>query len=147
MAEMLVPHSFPVKSHQDEVDIACLKQRDTVVCGYELGLLFSISDQSQYGHASRLESLQIFGRQFTYLPFDLVAKIARAFLGDKHLSLTEVPHTKTGRIDEKTRNIYVWTLYRDGDGAPIPSPYKDAVTKSHGEFKFYKINPEQISFF
>jgi hypothetical protein len=144
MAEMLTPYSYPLKSKEDESDIACLKQRNAFIDGYDVGLLFSIASCNSH----KLESLQVFGHYFSFLPFSLVIKIGRVFLGDEGLYLTEVQSSKSGLVDDGMRNIYVWTTHRDVDNRIIPSPFfRNPERINQNGFNFYKINESEISFF
>lgn len=137
MACLLLPYSFPIVPRQDEVDIACLKQREITIDGYDVGVYFNSCDYSSY----KLESLQVFGRYFNSLPFYLVCKIARAFLGSEDLTLIE-------SIDKSYRKIYVWTLYYDRDGKKTSSPVKGKRKADYFEgFNFFRLNEMDIKFF
>lgn len=144
LARSLIPYSFPLKSHEDEAEIAILKRRDITLDGYEIVVFFNNADYSD----KTLETLQVFGKYFTFLPFYLVCKVARAFLGDEELSLVEVMHSSTGKIDESCRKIYAWTLYYDVQGNRIDGPFaKNAQTDTHEGWQFSRIPNEDIKFF
>jgi hypothetical protein len=140
LSHTLIPYSFPLTSHDDENDISFLKQRNIIVDGIEVGIHFNSCTYRKFG----MESLQIFGKQFSFLPFSLVCKIARFYLGDKHLSLIEVLHGKNGN---SCRKIYVWTIYYDKDGVILNPFSKEPKHESYGDFKFSRITEQEIKFF
>jgi len=143
LALQLVPHSFPIKSPQDEEIISCLKQREIVVDGYDLLVYFN---RCRYLDIE-LESLQVFGKYHTFLPFSLVCKVATQFLDDKELSFIEVMHNRKGVADEFARKIYVWTVYyKDND--PVPSPFITKFTPCVYEgLRYSHVDRNQIAFF
>lgn len=145
LAEQLVPFSFPLKSPQDEETISCLKQREIAVDGYDVIVYFN---RCRYKDID-LGSLQVFGKYHTYLPFCLVCKIARQFLGDKELSLVEVMHHRNqGVADEYARKIYVWTVYHNSEGTPIPNPFATKFTaRSYEGLSYYHVDQSQVAFF
>ena len=144
LARSLIPYSFPIKTHEDEADIAILKKRETTLDGYEIVVFFNNAD---YGDKT-LETLQVFGAHFTFLPFYLVCKVARAFLGDEKLSLVEIMHSSTGETDKSCRKIYAWTLYYDVQGNKIDGPFaKNAVLDSYGGWQFSRIPNKDVKFF
>jgi hypothetical protein len=139
LGKQLLPHTFPKVTHAQEESIAALKKREIEVDGYDIIVYFSNAD---YGDRI-LETLQIFGKNFTHLPFYLVCKIARAFLSDTNLALIET-------IDENDspRKIYIWTLYYDVQGNQIEGPfYKNAVSDSFEGFHFLRIPNKDVIFF
>ncbi len=138
-AERLIPYSFPQVPHQSEVAISCLKQRFLEVDGYDLGIHFSMSD---YG-SHKLETVQVFGKHFTYLPFSLVSKVVKMFSGDKGLTFTEVLQGK----GNKSRKIYIWMLYYDRDGICNSPFHEESTQKNIDGFKFYKVDKAAIKFF
>jgi len=144
LALTISPYSFPHSTHQDEIDLACLKQREIEVDGYDLGVHFNIADHGKF----KLESLQVFGKYFTYLPFRVVAKVAVAFLGDKELTLAEIMHSRSVDIDKHCRKIYLWTVYFNSDGERTSSPfYKRSKEVEVDGFKFYRVAEREFNFF
>jgi|SRR5581483_4899909 len=140
LAKLITNISFPRSPPQTEIELAWLKQRDIVVDGYEVGLHFNISD---YG-TCLIESLQIYGKQFTYLPFRVVVKVVQAFLGVELLSLTEMMYNG---LDDSLRNIYVWTAYCDKEWKRITDPFHpNSLLEEVDGFKFYRVTKE-ITFF
>jgi len=144
LGRMLLPYSFPIVSNEDEADIAILKKRLIEIDGYEIFVYFNNAD---YG-SRLLESLQIYGNNFTFLPFYLIIKLARAFLGDEALTLTETIYSLTGNFDDSCRKIYVWTLYYDVAGKRVEGPlHKNGVIETFEGFKFTRIPIKDFKFF
>lgn len=107
LAEQLVPYSYPIRSSADENDIYCLKQREVVVDGYHLLLWFS----RQASNDVYADILQVTGLYFSFLPFDLLCKLAGIFLGNKNIYFSSV----TRNVNGINKKIYIWTAYiKDG---------------------------------
>jgi hypothetical protein len=58
----------------------------------------------------------VFAKYSAFLPFSLVVKVGRKFLGKHCLSLMEMHRGQ--------RKIYCWTVYRDHDGRAVRTPFK-----------------------
>jgi hypothetical protein len=114
LANLLAEYSYPKRMTQEE-DIACLKQRQITYDGYEVILYFGKSD---YGGLI-IYMLSITGKYFPFLPFNLVCKVARQFLGEKSLSLIEYAKDK--------HKVYTWMLMTNIDDVPISNAF---LTKS-----------------
>lgn len=146
LAKQLVKYSFPNASPVDEEILSCLKQREIVLDGYNLIVYFNKCQHAD----TDLETLQVFGKYFSFLPFSLICKVAYKFLGNKELSLIEVVHNKKNveGVDQGTRKIYVWTVYHDSDGNPITSPFADGENAcSYEGLKYSHVDRNQIMFF
>lgn len=145
MGTLLLPQSFPLGKPEDEDVISCLKQREIVVDGYDLVLYFN---RCRYLDVD-LETLQMFGKYFSFLPFRLACKVAYKFLGDKELSFIEVTHYKTPNVmDEYARKIYVWAVYYNNQNQPIPSPFaKKSSLCNYEGFSYLQVDKEQVAFF
>lgn len=100
LAKTLMPYSFPKVSVEDDAEVIPLRTRQLVIDGYDVAVTFCISDYDKH----HLESLQIQGVYTPFLPFALVCKIARFFLGSEHLSYTD--------LVRDNRKIYCWTIRR-----------------------------------
>src|SRR5688500_2609152 len=85
MGDMLVPFTFPKVDFKTEQDILLFKQRVVLIDGYEVLLCFSKADYDDYF----LESVQVQASCSPFLPFTVVCKLGRAFLGDSNLSYIE----------------------------------------------------------
>lgn len=143
IANHLVKYSFPQVPVQEEEVISCLKQREINIDGYDLMVYFN---KCKY-HDIEMETLQIFGKSFTFLPFSVVCKAARKFLGNKELSYVEVMHHRNKDIlDEYSRKIYVWTVYYD-NGEVVANPFiTEFEHRTYDGLNFSHINKNQIKF-
>ena len=82
LSDHLVDYNFPLSPMDFEYDIACLKKTEVDVDGYSLVIHFNRAYYNNY----YLETLQIFNKYAPFLPFSLVAKLAKKALGGYHLS-------------------------------------------------------------
>lgn len=131
LANQLIPFSFPIKTPKEDDEISCLKQRELVVDGYELVLY---SNKCRYDKIE-LETLQIYGKYFTYLPFNLTTKIAKTFLGTKNLCFYDSYRGEK----ESTRKVYVWAVYYQ-DKQPIRNSFINGVDKTFEDLDYYHMN-------
>jgi hypothetical protein len=135
LAEHLVPYNFPKAPADWEDDINILKAREVTIDGYSVVVHFSKADYGDH----YLETLQILAKNAPFLPFVLLCKLAKAFLGDKELSLVEVIRDN--------RKVYCWTLTVDKDGNPIPSPFQQESEPCQYEgFRYSYMQPDQVKF-
>ncbi len=129
-ADHLIPLSYPLVDFNVEQDVLILKQRTLLVDGYEVMLCFSKSDYGDY----LLEALQIKSMTSPFLPFHLVCKIARTFLGSECLTYYEIP--------EGNRKIYLWTAKIKDERVLTPdSTTKEGIFEG---FRFYILQPGSI---
>lgn len=142
LARFLEKYSFPQTGPADEEAIACLKQREVFVDGYEVVLNFN---RCRYADVT-LETLQLFGRDVTFLPFTLLVKLACLFLGTKELSLIEIAHAKRGGQDEDDlRKLYVWSVYYSDSGHPITNPFVNHDEPCvYGGLRYWRIERNQV---
>lgn len=133
MANLLIPATFPKVTFKEEQEILLLKQRVMTIDGYEISICFSMAD---YGN-NMLESLQLQGVFAPFLPFIVVCKLGRAFLGEENISYIEFFRNK--------RNVYCWTL-RTVDGRPAP-PDKAAKLGSYEGFNFNILEPGAVDLY
>lgn len=108
-----------IKNKEDEADLAIFKQRTVIVDGYEIQLYFHKEHHAHFNADEEgdnqeydILTLQVYSIHFPFLPFNLLCKIARKFLGDRNLALSE--YLLMGR------KVYVWNSVRSGDGSTIP---------------------------
>lgn len=134
LANRLVKVSFPSVSPQDELEISCLKQREITVDGYEIIVYFNVCQHKD----TDMQSVQVFGRYFTFLPFSVVCKVASEFLGTKNLSLVEVMQSE--------RKIYIWSTYRK-DGELVDSPADTLTVRKYDGLEFAMLDQRQVKFF
>jgi hypothetical protein len=113
--EILIPHNRPKVSLEDEQDINYIKSREVMVDGYNVVVYYSISERDSHF----LEVIQITGRYTPFLPFSIICKIGRKFLGDKYLSYMDF--VKDGR------KVYCWTVATDTNHKSIPAIYKEGI--------------------
>lgn len=136
LSKQLVPYSFPLASQQDEEIISCLKQREINIDGYDLVVYFNTCCYQ----GGTFETLQIFSRYFTFIPFAIVCKIAKKFLGTKELTLIEV-------FSADEHKIYIWTVYYK-DNEIIKNPFmKNPKSCVYGDLEYNKIDKDQVNFF
>jgi len=127
LSERLIPYTFPLVSIEFEQDILILKQRDIVLDGYAISVIHS---KAQYPGDFGIESLQISSIYTPFLPFHIVCKLGRAFLGNEYLGYAE--------FFKKNEKVYCWTLrYQEGTKIPPTDSSEDAV---YEDFE-YKILP------
>lgn len=122
MARQLLPYTFPQVDFKVEQDILILKQRTITVDGYDVLACLSEADYGKY----ILESLQLQASFAPFLPFTLVCKIGRAFLGDKNLSFID--------FFKNNRKVYCWTRNLRDD-RPLP-PDKKSKPGSYEGFEY-----------
>jgi hypothetical protein len=131
MADILVEYSFPKVSKESEAEINILKIRNICIDGYDLILHFNKADYEK----CFINSLQIFSKFSTFLPFNVVFKIARKFLGNDNLFLYEEFAT-----DKK---VYCWCLNLDKENNPVKvSLFGNEVNLEECEFDgflYYRI--------
>lgn len=130
MANMLIPHTFPKVPFEHEQDVLMLKQRRITVDGYQITLCLSRADYGEY----YLDSLQIQNTSSPFLPFNLVCKLGRAFLGEQNLSYVD--------FVKDNRKVYCWTL-RVRDEKPLP-PSKKSQKSSYEGFEYSILAPGAV---
>lgn len=134
LAEILIPYT-PPKYPKDD-DISWFKSRDIIVDGIPIIAHYSIID---YGDLKPIV-LTIGAKNSPFLPFGLVCKIARMFLGNENLSLFE--YTKEGS------KIYSWmVLFQEGI-AVKNSQIENAEHENYNGFDYFRVdtNNEQNAF-
>jgi hypothetical protein len=136
LGEILVAYNHPKVPPEEEDDILIFKSRDIIVDGYSIIIFYSKSDHGRYF----LETLQILGQHHPFLPFWVVVKIVKAFLGSNHLSLVE--------IFKEGKKIYCWSVAKDGKNEAVACPYKVKVKDCVYEGLYYKtMNPNEVNFY
>jgi hypothetical protein len=135
VGEQLVPYNFPQADPQLEDEMGILKTQELCVDGYHIIIHFSKAFHNDY----YLETLQILGKKVPFLPFNLVVKLAKKFLGSHHLSLSE--------ILRDNRKIYCWTITVDAEGHPLPSAHEEAKFLEFEGFEYAYIDAQFINFY
>lgn len=133
MADLLIPHTYPNVDFSEEYEVLPLKCRNITVDGYDIVINFSKSDYKKYV----IESLQIQSIYAPFLPFTMVCKIGRAFLGSSYLSYID--------FIKNNRKIYCWTLRVRG-GKPIP-PTKRSKEACYDGFNYNVLNQGSINLY
>jgi hypothetical protein len=136
LGEFLIPYNFPQVQEKEESDINNIKSKEVCVDGYNLIVHYSKADWGNH----YLETLQILGKYMPFLPFSLVCKIGKRFLGDKHLSLVE--------IVRENRKIYCWSVVLNRSNEPIQGPYQGSL--EHNEYdglEFHRMTSDNVNFY
>lgn len=133
MARRLLPYTFPTVHFKEEQDVLLLKQKRMIVDGYEVTLCYSEADYEKY----YLKSLQIQSSQAPFLPFTLVCKIGKMFLGKKNLSYIE--------FFRGNRKVYCWTV-KVKNGKMLP-PGKKTKPGYYEGFQFSILHPGSVDLF
>lgn len=119
IGDMLIPYTYPNVEFDEEYVVLPLKCKTITVDGYDLAINYSKSDYKKY----MTVSLQIQSVYTPFLPFSLVCKIARAFLGSEHLSYID--------FIKNNKKIYCWTV-RLKNGTPVAISNKSKPTIYEG---------------
>lgn len=137
LGDMLIPHNFPKTSTiAMEDDLAIFKQREIIIDGYPIMLHYQKADYDKYF----METLQIYGKSSPFLPFSLICKLAKRFLGGHHLSLVE--------IFKDNRKIYIWSVCIDRRGRPIQAPFDMETEECEFEgLDYLYMQPSQVNFY
>lgn len=132
----LVPYSYPQRSIEDDNDISVLKTQNAMVDGYNLTLFYSKANYNEHF----LEVVQVSARYTAFLPFFLVCKIGKKFLGDKHLSYID--------FYRDYRKIYCWNVFTNKEGEAISPIYDREVSENTYEDLNYKLlNYDDVKFY
>ena len=136
IGEYMVPHNFPQAPPTMEDILAVFKERDVIIDGYPIVLHYQKSDYEKHF----METLQIYGKNSPFLPFHVICKLGKRFLGSHHLSLVE--------IFQDNRKIYIWSVCVDHDGKPMPLPFETETEECEFEgFSYLYMQPNQVDFF
>jgi hypothetical protein len=136
LSNHLVDYNFPLSPMDFEYDIACLKKTEACVDSYNVVVHFNKACYGNY----YLETFQVFNKNAPFLPFSLVAKLAKKTLGGHHLSLVE--------FYQQDRKIYCWSVCVDDRGRPIISPIQDqSKPKMFEGFEYRYMQPEQLNLY
>lgn len=136
LGNYLMPFNCPRVSIVEEEEVNCIKGREIVVDGYTLIVHFNKSDREH----CFIETLQVLGKYTPFLPFAIVCKVGKKFLGEQYLSLVEF--FKDGR------KIYCWTIITDKASNPVPGPQRnDSEDRMYEGFQYQCLDPGQIDFY
>lgn len=129
MAEILIPHTFPLVDFEEERAVLPFKQRTITVDGYEVLISLNKSDYKMYHSLS----VQIQSSNSPFLPFNLVVKLAQAFLGTRNLAFVQ--------FFKNSKKLYCWTVRVKLDGEILP-PAKEAERNVYEGFEYSVLNPK-----
>ena len=136
IGEQLVPYNFPMTDRSLENYLNISKVKEIVVDGYSLFLHYSKADYRT--HYS--ETVQIYGKHISFLPFNLVVKIAKKFLGSHKLVVIE--QLKEGQ------KIYCWSVMLTKQGKPMDSPFvQDGQSLTYEDFTYSLLDPSNANIF
>lgn len=135
LGEFLVDFTYPQASSKEEDQISVLKSREIMIDGYEIGVHYSKSETDD----RYLECLQCFGLHSPFLPFAIVVKVARKFLGDEHLCFIDVY--------QNNKKTYCWTVSVDESGLALPPEQEIARGMEYEGFRFDYMNSKSVNFF
>ena len=111
IGDQLIYYNFPQADPMLEDSLGRVKTKTLIIDGYSVVIHFSKADyKDRY-----METVQAYGEKTPFLPFYLVAKIARKFLGSSNLSLVE--------IYKDNKKIYCWAVTLDRNGKSIPTVF------------------------
>jgi hypothetical protein len=133
MANVLIPFTFPQVDFEEEQEVLLLKQRNIIFDGYDITICYSKANYDKYF----LESLQIQSYYTPFLPFVLVCKLGRIFLGENNLAYVE--------FFRNGRKVYCWTI-RSKNGQSLPPENKTKPGIYQG-FKFNILQNDSIELF
>lgn len=134
MGGLLVPCTYPAVSLDEGKESEILKQRDVVIDGYEVIISYSKAD---YG-THYLEVVQIQGLNVPFLPFNVICKVGRTFLGSHCLALIEVFKMR--------KKLYCWMLYTNKESGEGVDPPETEPCTFEG-FNFSALNPKLVNFY
>lgn len=136
VADELVPYNFPMGPVELEYHISPLKKGDVEVDGYTIVFHFNRAFYNDH----YLETFQLYNKYAPFLPFHLVAKLAKKVLGGHMLSLIE--------FYQEDHKIYCWSVCLDDRGKPIYSPIKEqSKPKVFEGFRYHYMTPEQLNLY
>lgn len=120
--DLLIPYSHPMADRALEEFLGIVKIKECAVDGYHLVIHYSKADYKDHF----LETVQVYGKHCPFLPFNLVAKVGKAFLGGRHLMIVE-------KISEGTK-VYCWNVAVNKEGKPLFLPqYTNESQELHYE--------------
>ena len=134
IAKRLIPLTYPRVQFSEEQEIIFLKQRQITIDGYDVMVCYSEADYEK----NFLRSLQIQSIQNgPFLPFTVVCKLGKIFLGTYGLSYIE--------FFRNNRKVYCWTVKYQGEH--VLPPGNKTKPYSYEGFKFGLIHPGSIDLF
>ena len=108
-SNLIVNFTFPKISPSEESDFDFLRSATICVDGSLINIYYTKSDYNSHF----FETVQIIGEHSPFIPFLVVLKVGKVFLGDGTLTLTE--------FYQKNRKVYCWNLITNKDGEKFES--------------------------
>lgn len=136
--EYLAPFNFPKGTLEDDSDFLFLKLREIVIDGYNIIVYYNKAEWLN----NKLITLQIMGKYTPFLPFSLVCKIVKRFLGDKNLSFVDF-------MLENTK-VYCWTLILDDHDNSQPAVVGenyDVESCKYDGLEYLYLNQNKVTFY
>jgi len=135
--DTLISHNYPLGPAKNEDDLHSLKTSELMVDGYNVIVHYSKADYEKHF----LITLQLHGKYEPFLPFNLVTKIAKRFLGEDNLYLVE--------LLKENRKLYCWTLTTTKDGEAVPNSLQEPVAESleYEGLRYGYLQPQDVNFF
>lgn len=136
LGESLSYKTFPNCKIGEDEDLILLKSAEILIDGYTVIVFYSVSDYAKY----KIKTFQIYSKNHNFLPFNIVCKMAKKFLGEEYISLIE--------LFTNNRKIYCWTMMCDKQNHPIMSPYNDYyIKKEFEDFNYFLLEADKIYFY
>lgn len=133
MADLLMRYTVPKITQQEEIETLPMKHRFFAVDGYELGLTYSKGDFDAYISYK----LQIQSVNTPFLPFALVCKVGKLFLGDKNLYFAD--------FLKNNKKVYCWLKYMHKDNPLILT--QNITPAEYEGFKYNILNPGSLNLY
>lgn len=133
LSESLISKTYPNVDFDEDAKVLPLKYKRIIVDGYEIAVNFSIADHTKYV----IESLQVQAVYTPFLPFNLVCKLGRAFMGSSNLSYVD--------FIKQNKKIYYWTVKRKKNRTVRPN--KDSLVGVFEGFEYAIIKPGSVTLY
>lgn len=103
-SKLIIELTYPKASTLEEANYDFLRSSRACIDGFLLNIYYTKSEYDDHF----FETVQIIGEYSPFIPFHVVFKIGKAFLGEENLSLTE--------FFQKNRKVYCWNMITGKDG-------------------------------
>lgn len=108
-SELIINFTYPKSSTIEEANYDFMRSAKACIDGFLLNIYYTKSDYESHF----FETVQIVGEYSPFIPFHVVFKIGKAFLGEENLGLTE--------FFQKNRKVYCWNMITTKDGQQMSS--------------------------
>ena len=130
ISRFLIKNTVPLVSIIEDQSVSVLKQRRLTVDGLDVLAYFTISAFANF----EIHTFHVSSVLTPFLPFSLVCKLGRFFLGSKNLSYLE--------FFNGDRKVYCWTVKMQ-DGKPVQTT-KEVAQGSYEGFEYNVLNPSSV---